>query len=48
MELLYADDLVLMADTVELLVEKIQNWKTRMEEKELRVKLGRTKDQQKS
>jgi len=27
MELLYADDLVLMADTEELLVEKIQRWK---------------------
>jgi len=26
-ELLYADDLVLMAETEELLVEKIQKWK---------------------
>jgi len=27
MELLYADDLVLMAETEKLLVEKIQKWK---------------------
>ena len=43
MELLYADDLVLMAETEELLVEKIQKWRKGMEEKGLRVNLGKTK-----
>ena len=33
MELLYADDLVLLADSEDLLVEKIKMWKTGMEEK---------------
>ena len=37
MELLYADDLVLMAETEELLVEKMRRWKAGMEEKGLRV-----------
>ena len=31
MELLYADDLVLMAETEDLLVEKITKWKAGME-----------------
>ena len=35
MELLYADDLVLMAETEELLVKKIIAWKDDMEEKGL-------------
>jgi len=35
MELLYFDDLVLMAQTEELLVKKIQKWKENMEEKNL-------------
>ena len=43
MELLYADDLVLMAETEELLVEKIRRWKAGMEEKGLRVNMGKTK-----
>ena len=43
MELLYADDLVLMAETEELLVEKIQKWRKGMEEQGLRVNLGKTK-----
>jgi len=43
MELLYADDLILMAETEELLVEKIQKRKKSME-KRLRVNLGKTKD----
>ena len=43
MELLYADDLVLMADSEEQLVEKIRKWKVGMEEKGLRVNLGKTK-----
>ena len=37
MELLYADDLVLMADSEELLMEKLRKWKTGMEAKGLRV-----------
>jgi len=43
MELLYADDLALIAETEELLVEKIQKWKKSMEDKGLRVHLGTTK-----
>ena len=43
MELLYADDLVLMTDSEEQLVEKIRKWKVGMEEKGLRVNLGKTK-----
>ena len=31
MELLYADDLVLIAETKELLLEKVRKWKTGME-----------------
>ena len=43
MELLYADDLVLLADTADLLIQKIRKWKTSMEEKGLRVNTGKTK-----
>ena len=43
LELLYADDLVLLADTEELLVEKIVRWKTGLEAKGLRVNLVKTK-----
>jgi hypothetical protein len=42
-ELLYADDLVLMAETEELLMEKVRLWKENMEAKGLRVNLGKTK-----
>jgi len=42
MELLYADDSVLMAETEELLVENIQKWKN-MEEKGLKSKLRQDK-----
>ena len=42
-ELLYADDLVLMAETEDLLKEKIMKWKAVMEEKGLRVNMGKTK-----
>ena len=42
-ELLYADDLVLMAETEDLLKEKIMKWKAGMEEKGLRVNMGKTK-----
>jgi hypothetical protein len=43
MELLYADDLVLLADSEDLLVVKINMWKAGMEEKGLRVNMGKTK-----
>ena len=43
MELLYADDLVLIAETKELLLEKMRNWKKGMERKGLRVNTGKTK-----
>ena len=42
-ELLYADDLVLMAESMEELVEKFQRWKDTMESKGLRVNIGKTK-----
>ena len=38
MELLYADDLVLVAETEELLMDKLRKWKKSMELKGLRVK----------
>ena len=41
MELLYADDLVLLADTMEELIEKLKSWRT--EGKGLKVNLGKTK-----
>ena len=40
MELLYADDLVLMAES---LMEKLRKWKRGMEAKGLRVNAGKTK-----
>jgi len=43
LELLYADDLVLMAETEELLMEKLMLWKENMEAKGLRVNIGKTK-----
>ena len=43
MELLYADDLVLVAETEELLMEKLRKWKRGMELKGLRVNIGKTK-----
>ena len=46
MELLYADDLVLMAESEELLLEKLGKWKNGMEAKGLRVNAGKTKDMQ--
>jgi hypothetical protein len=42
-ELFYADDLILMAETEELLMEKFRVWKENMEAKGLRVNLGKTK-----
>ena len=43
MKLLYADYLVLIAETKELLLEKVRNWKEGMEKKGLRVNAGKTK-----
>ena len=43
MELLYADDLVLMTESEELLLEKLRKWKKGMEAKGLRVNAGKTK-----
>ena len=43
MELLYANDLVLIAETMELLLEKVRRWKEGMEGRGLRVNAGRTK-----
>ena len=40
MELFYADDLVLMAETEELLLEKLREWKKGMRAKSLRVNAG--------
>ena len=40
---LYADDLVLLADTMEEFMEKLKRWRTVMEGKGLRVNLGKTK-----
>jgi Reverse transcriptase (RNA-dependent DNA polymerase) len=42
-ELLYADDLALMAETKEELLEKLERWKNGMERKGLRVNIGKTK-----
>ena len=43
MELRYADDLVLMAETEELLLERLRKWKKEMEAKGFRVNDGKTK-----
>ena len=43
MELLYAGDLVLMAESEELLLKKLRKWKKGMEAKGLRVNAGKTK-----
>ena len=42
-ELLYADDLVLMAQDLEELKERLRKWKRDMEAKGMRVNLGKTK-----
>ena len=42
-ELLYADDLVIVADSMEELIVKLKTWKTEMEAKGLRVNMGKTK-----
>ena len=43
MELLYADDLVLLADSMKELIEKIKIWRAVLEEKGLRINLCNTK-----
>ena len=42
-ELLYADDLVIMADSLELCSSKLKAWKAAMEKKGLRVNMSKTK-----
>ena len=42
-ELLYADDLMISAESMEKLLVKVQTWKTEMEKKGLRVNMGKTK-----
>ena len=42
-ELLYADDLVLMAETMEELEAQFIRWKAAFEEKRLKFNLGKTK-----
>ena len=42
-EFLYADDLVLLADTMDELLSKLGNWKKHLEAKGLRVNMGKTK-----
>ncbi len=41
MELLYADDLVLMANSMEELIETVKRWRAGLEEKGLRMNLGK-------
>ena len=40
---LYADDLVIIAETLEECIERLKMWKMKMEEKGLRVNMGKTK-----
>ena len=42
-ELLYADDLMISAESIEELLVKLKTWKTEMEKKGLRVNMGKTK-----
>ena len=42
-ELLYADDLALVSETLAELIEKLESWKSAMESKGLRVNLKKTK-----
>ena len=42
-EILYADDLVLMSETMEGLKERFQKWRSTLESKGLKVNLGKTK-----
>ena len=40
--LLYADDLVIIAETINELLGKLSNWKSAIESKGLRVNMGKT------
>ena len=42
-ELLYADDLVIVAESLKELKIRLTNWKSRLEEKGLKVNVGKTK-----
>ena len=42
-ELLYTDDLVLMAESMEELNQKVRKWKSGMDDKGLKVNVGKTK-----
>ena len=42
-EILYADDLLLIAETLDLLMEKLKLWKVDMENKGLHISMGKTK-----
>ena len=42
-ELLYTDDLMISAESMEELLVKVQTWKTEMEKKGLHVNIGKTK-----
>ena len=42
-ELLYADDLMINAESMEEPLVKVQTWKTEIEKKDLRVNMGKTK-----
>ena len=42
-ELLYADDLVVIADTMDELLHRLEEWKKHLEAKGLRVNMGKTK-----
>ena len=43
LELLYADDLVIIANSEKELVERLRDWKKRMEDRGLRVSMPKTK-----
>ena len=42
-EILYADDLVLMSESLENLRERFQRWRSALEDMELKVNIGKTK-----
>ena len=42
-EFLYADDLILLGDTMDELLSKLGNWEKHLEAKGLRVSMGKTK-----
>jgi len=42
-ELLYADDLVVIAETEEELIKRLNEWKDNVESKDMRVNMNKTK-----